>query len=62
MLSRPKIFGYDINLLSAYLTTYQALLELRDAGFVKSIRVCNYGIGPLREIPVGGRRSTVQLQ
>ena len=32
------------------LTTYQALLELRDGGFVKSIGVCNYGIGPLEEI------------
>ena len=32
------------------LTTYQALLELRDGGFVKSIGVCNYGVGPLEEI------------
>ncbi|KAL7451968.1 hypothetical protein ACHAWC_003723 [Mediolabrus comicus] len=32
------------------LTTYQALLDLRDAGFVKSVGVCNYGIGPLEEI------------
>jgi len=30
--------------------TYQALLELRDAGFVRSVGVCNYGIGPLKEI------------
>ena len=30
--------------------TYQGLLELRDAGFVKSIGVCNYGLGPLEEI------------
>jgi len=32
------------------LTTYQALLELRDGGFVKSVSVCNYGVGPLEEI------------
>ncbi|KAL9179001.1 hypothetical protein ACHAXT_011974 [Thalassiosira profunda] len=32
------------------LATYQALLELRDAGFVRSVGVCNYGVGPLREI------------
>ncbi|KAL7533619.1 hypothetical protein ACHAXR_005344 [Thalassiosira sp. AJA248-18] len=32
------------------LETYQALLELRDAGFVRSVGVCNYGLGPLREI------------
>jgi diketogulonate reductase-like aldo/keto reductase len=32
------------------LTTYQALIELRDAGFVKSVGVCNYGVGPLGEI------------
>lgn len=32
------------------LTTYQALLDLRDAGFVKSVGVCNYGIAPLEEI------------
>jgi len=30
--------------------TYAALLELRDAGFVKSVGVCNYGLTPLREI------------
>lgn len=30
--------------------TYRALLELRDAGFVRSVGVCNYGIGPLEEI------------
>jgi len=30
--------------------TYAALLELRDAGFVKSVGVCNYGLGPLNEI------------
>ena len=37
--------------------TYKALLELRDAGFVRSVGVCNYGIGPLMEIQeefVGG--------
>lgn len=32
------------------LTSYQALLELRDGGFVKSVSVCNYGVGPLEEI------------
>ncbi len=32
------------------LGTYKALLELRDAGFVRSVGVCNYGIGPLMEI------------
>lgn len=32
------------------IVTYRALLELRDAGFVKSIGVCNYGLGPLEEI------------
>jgi diketogulonate reductase-like aldo/keto reductase len=30
--------------------TYEALLELRDAGFVRSVGVCNYGMGPLEEI------------
>lgn len=30
--------------------TYAALLELRDAGFVKSVGVCNFGLGPLNEI------------
>ncbi|KAL3772307.1 hypothetical protein ACHAW5_004912 [Stephanodiscus triporus] len=30
--------------------TYRALLELRDAGFVRSVGVCNYGIGPLQEL------------
>ena len=36
--------------------TYRALLELRDAGFVRSVGVCNYGIGPLEELRdlVGG--------
>lgn len=32
------------------LATYRALLELRDAGFVRSVGVCNYGVGPLKEI------------
>ena len=32
------------------LATYNALLELRDSGFVKSVGVCNYGVGPLKEI------------
>jgi len=38
------------------LTTFRALLELRDAGFVRTVGVCNYGIGPLQEIAemVGG--------
>jgi diketogulonate reductase-like aldo/keto reductase len=34
--------------------TYAALLELRDAGFVKSVGVCNYGLAPLREIKESG--------
>ena len=36
--------------------TYRALLELRDAGFARSVGVCNYGIGPLEEVRdlVGG--------
>jgi diketogulonate reductase-like aldo/keto reductase len=32
------------------LGTYKALLELREAGFVRSVGVCNYGLGPLMEI------------
>ena len=32
------------------LATYQALVDLRDSGFVKSIGVCNYGLGPLKEL------------
>jgi diketogulonate reductase-like aldo/keto reductase len=32
------------------LATYQALLGLRDAGFVRSVGVCNYGLAPLREL------------
>ena len=32
------------------LATYQALVDLRDSGFVKSIGVCNYGLGPLAEL------------
>lgn len=36
------------------LETYAALLELRDAGFVKSVGVANYGIGPLSEIKEAG--------
>ena len=38
------------------LATYQALLELRDAGFVRTVGVCNYGVRPLEEISamVGG--------
>ena len=30
--------------------SYAALLELREAGFVKSVGVCNYGIGALTEL------------
>lgn len=36
------------------LETYAALLELRDAGFVKSVGVANYGIGSLNEIKEAG--------
>lgn len=32
------------------LESYAALIELRDAGFVKSVGVCNYGVGPLNEL------------
>jgi len=32
------------------LTTYQALLQLRDGGFVKAVSVCNYGVKHLQEI------------
>jgi diketogulonate reductase-like aldo/keto reductase len=35
---------------SRRLATYKALLELRDSGFVRSVGVCNYGLGPLQEI------------
>jgi len=32
------------------LTTYAALLELRNTGFIKSVGVCNYGVAALKEI------------
>ena len=32
------------------LESYAALLELRDQGFVKSVGVCNYGLGALEEL------------
>mmetsp|Transcript_11521 Transcript_11521/g.24557 ORF Transcript_11521/g.24557 Transcript_11521/m.24557 type:complete len:510 (+) Transcript_11521:2-1531(+) len=32
------------------MASYEALLELRDSGFVRSVGVCNYGLGPLKEI------------
>lgn len=32
------------------LTSYQALLDLRDQGLIRSVGVCNYGLGPLNEI------------
>ncbi|KAL7528440.1 hypothetical protein ACHAWF_002560 [Thalassiosira exigua] len=32
------------------LASYRALLDLRDAGFVQSVGVCNYGVRPLKEI------------
>jgi diketogulonate reductase-like aldo/keto reductase len=35
---------------SRRMATYQALLELRDSGFVKTVGVCNYGLGPLQEL------------
>lgn len=45
------------------LATFQALLELRDAGFVRTVGVCNYGVGPLEEIStmVGGKARTEDL-
>ena len=36
------------------LRSYQALLDLRDSGFVKTVGVCNYGLGPLQEILAAG--------
>lgn len=39
---------------AARLATYAALLELRDAGFVRSVGVCNYGLKPLAEIQRAG--------
>jgi len=36
------------------LTGYQALLDLRDSGFIKSVGVCNYGVAPLQEIANAG--------
>lgn len=36
------------------LATYEALLELRDAGWVKSVGVANFGLGPLREVQEAG--------
>jgi len=36
------------------LESYAALLELRDFGFVKSVGVCNYGLGALNEIKQAG--------
>lgn len=36
------------------LYTYEALLELRNAGFCKSVGVCNFGLGPLQEIASAG--------
>lgn len=32
------------------LTTYSALLELRNEGFIRSVGVCNYGVGALKEL------------
>lgn len=32
------------------LSTYKALLGLKEAGFIRSVGVCNYGLGPLKEI------------
>jgi len=39
---------------SRRLTTYQALLDLQDSGFIKSVGVCNYGVGPLQELADAG--------
>lgn len=36
------------------LSTYRTLLDLRDSGTVRSVGVCNYGIGPLQEIEKAG--------
>ena len=35
---------------SRRLATYEALMDLRDSGFVKTVGVCNYGLGPLQEL------------
>jgi diketogulonate reductase-like aldo/keto reductase len=32
------------------MTTYNALLDLKESGFVKAVGVCNYGLGPLQEL------------
>ena len=39
---------------SRRLETYGALIELRDSGFVKSVGVCNYGLGALKELEDNG--------
>jgi diketogulonate reductase-like aldo/keto reductase len=44
------------------LETYTALLELRDSGFVKSVGVCNYGLGPLKEIENAGLEPPAIIQ
>ena len=36
------------------LTSYQALLDLRDSGFVQTVGVCNYGLAALQEIAAAG--------
>ena len=36
------------------LATYEALISLREGGFVRSVGVCNYGLGPLKEIEEEG--------
>ena len=56
-ISRLGVGYLDMAMIHSPLTdagrrigTYRALLELRDAGFVRSVGVCNYGIGPLEEV------------
>jgi diketogulonate reductase-like aldo/keto reductase len=39
---------------SRRLTSYQALLDLKESGFIKSVGVCNYGLTPLQEIAEAG--------
>jgi diketogulonate reductase-like aldo/keto reductase len=32
------------------LTTYRTLLQMKDDGLIRAVGVCNYGVGPLKEI------------
>ena len=39
---------------SKRLATYQALLEMRDSGFIQSVGVCNYGVSAIQELEQAG--------